>query len=178
MPVVKHCGIRYSPPTLVIFYISDETGSTHRRSMPIRGINSSSNSEDLLDQLMQRSKNSYYLSKISKSQLKRLIGKLINHLTLAEEPETEINSNDNAIKEDNPFKRANTTVDEKVLNEDFNKVDEVELDRIKKKMDVSFEANRIKPGDDTFQYDLDVEFERVDVDACSWDSNDESDPDF
>ena len=70
------------------------------------------------------------------------------------------------------------TLDESNVNEDFNRVDEEELDRIKKKMDVSFEANRVKPGDDSYQYDLDVEFESVEVDACSWDSNDESDPDF
>ena len=63
-------------------------------------------------------------------------------------------------------------------DEDLNKLDDYELDRRKAEMDKEFEKNRIRPGDEDFVYDKEVEFNDVKIES-GWDDDDDySDPDF
>ena len=60
---------------------------------------------------------------------------------------------------------------------DLNKVSEGDLDRAKKNMNNDFLKNRVRPGDDGYEFDKRVEF-AVDEDAasdCSWDESEEED---
>lgn len=62
--------------------------------------------------------------------------------------------------------------------EDFNKLDDYELDKRKADMDKEFEMNRIRPGDKDFVYDKEVEFNGGKIES-GWDEEDDySDPDF
>ena len=62
--------------------------------------------------------------------------------------------------------------------EDLNKLDDYELDKRKADMDQDFEKNRIKPGDEDFVYDKEVDFNEGKMES-GWDEDDEySDPDF
>ena len=63
-------------------------------------------------------------------------------------------------------------------DEDLNKLDDYELDKRKAAMDQDFEKNRLKPGDDGFLYDKEVDFNEGKIES-GWDDEDEySDPDF
>ena len=61
--------------------------------------------------------------------------------------------------------------------EDLNRVDEDELAKRKAKMDLLYEANRLKPGDEGYVYDKEVGFEDGKMES-GWDSDPESCGDF
>lgn len=70
--------------------------------------------------------------------------------------------------------------DEVVSNadvEDLNKLSDSELNKKKAEMDQVFEQHRVRPGDEGFQYDVEVDFENG-KNVSGWDSEDYSDPDF
>ena len=62
--------------------------------------------------------------------------------------------------------------------DDLNKVSEHVLTKRKKEMDVLFEAHRVKPGDEEWVYDKEVDFDEEDKVSCGWDSSERSDPEF
>lgn len=63
-------------------------------------------------------------------------------------------------------------------HEDLNKLDDHELSRRKADMDKEFEKNRVRPGDEDFVYDKEVEFNEGKIES-GWDEDDDySDPDF
>ena len=62
--------------------------------------------------------------------------------------------------------------------DDLNKVSEQVLTKRKEEMDVLFEANRVKPGDEEWVYDKQVNFDEEDKVSCGWDSSDRSDVEF
>ena len=64
-------------------------------------------------------------------------------------------------------------------NENLNRLDDDNLNKVKDKMSVSFERNRIKPGDENWKYNIEVDFEVDEGNKMEsgWDS-DESDNEF
>lgn len=62
--------------------------------------------------------------------------------------------------------------------EDLNKLDDTELNKKKAEMDQVFEQHRVRPGDDGFEYDVEVDFENG-KNVSGWDSDVEySEPEF
>ena len=61
-------------------------------------------------------------------------------------------------------------VEEDDAGEDLNRVTQWELEDAKSRMNTGFEANRLKPGDEGFEYDVQVDFEEATED-CGWDSD-------
>ena len=57
---------------------------------------------------------------------------------------------------------------------DLNKLSKEELDLVKGEMDVEFEKKQIKPGDENFKYDVEVDFEEGD-ESNEWDEGISSD---
>ena len=57
--------------------------------------------------------------------------------------------------------------------DDLNKVSDDVLKQKKKEMDKEFEQNQLKPGDDGYEYDKEVDFDADDDDkvSCGWDSS-------
>lgn len=75
-----------------------------------------------------------------------------------------------------PFLKPSTENNDQ--NEDLNKLDDFELDKRKADMDKDFEKNRLRPGDNGFVYDKEVDFTGGKIES-GWDDEDEySDPDF
>jgi len=54
-------------------------------------------------------------------------------------------------------------------NSELNGLSDDELDRVKEKMDKKFSANQLKPGDDGFVYDKQVDFKPTQ--DCEWDDS-------
>ena len=64
-------------------------------------------------------------------------------------------------------------------DEDLNKLGDHELNQRKAAMDIDFEKHRLKPGDDGFEYDKEVDFDDVGKIESGWDDEDDySDPEF
>lgn len=57
--------------------------------------------------------------------------------------------------------------------DDFNHLSEDQLIERKEEMDVLFEANRLRPGDDRYEYDKEVEFSGPRMES-GWDSDNSS----
>ena len=54
-------------------------------------------------------------------------------------------------------------------NSQLNGLSDEELDRVKEKMEKKFSANQLKPGDDGFVYDKQVDF--TPTQDCEWDDS-------
>ena len=61
---------------------------------------------------------------------------------------------------------------------DLNKLSDSELERQKARMDVLFEANRKRPDDEGFVYDLEVDFGKEGRMESGWDIEDDDDDEF
>ena len=61
--------------------------------------------------------------------------------------------------------------------EDLNKVSDEELAKRKAEMDRGFEANRLKPGDEGYQYDIEKNFGGEKIES-GWDSDVSSNLEF
>ncbi|XP_068754200.1 centrosomal protein of 19 kDa-like isoform X3 [Montipora capricornis] len=159
----RKCGVKFDPPTLVLYYEANLTGKLHKRSMPIRMLRKDSSISDAVEELRKSSRHGKYLEKISVSQLEKLLT-MIQKKMKGLDP---LDSRDIAA-----------SVNSGHSEEDFNKLDDYELDKRKADMDKEFEMNRIRPGDKDFVYDKEVEFNGGKIES-GWDEEDDySDPDF
>lgn len=159
----RKCGVKFDPPTLVLYYEANLTGKLHKRSMPIRMLRKDSSISDAVEELRKSSRHGKYLERISVSQLEKLLT-MIQKKMKGLDP---LDSRDIAA-----------SVNSGHSEEDFNKLDDYELDKRKADMDKEFEMNRIRPGDKDFVYDKEVEFNGGKIES-GWDEEDDySDPDF
>lgn len=116
---------------------------------------------EVVKDLKESSKHAKYLENISATQLENLL--------------TRIQNNMDGI-DTLPFLKPSTQNNDH--NEDLNKLDDFELDKRKADMDKDFEKNRLRPGDNGFVYDKEVDFTGGKIES-GWDDEDEySDPDF
>eukprot|EP00794_Sanderia_malayensis_P015147 gene15147-16704_t len=132
----KTCCIKTDPPTLVLFYINDK-GKLHRRSIPVRDIKENTSIDEIKQDLMQ-THHGKYLKRIKENQLNRLLKKLqdgVCNIGIASESKTNYES------------------------ENLNKLNDEELNAVKEKMSEGFEKHRIKPGDENWKYEVEVDFE-------------------
>lgn len=142
-------------------------GKLHKRSMPIRKLNKDSSIPDVVTDLKKSSNHGKYLEDISHKQLENLLTMIQNKMN-GKDP---IQLKDSALR----LKSSPNNSDQE---EDLNKLDDYELDKRKADMDKDFEKNRIKPGDEDFVYDKEVEFNEGKIES-GWDDDDEySDPEF
>ncbi|XP_020607841.1 centrosomal protein of 19 kDa-like [Orbicella faveolata] len=163
----RKCGVKFDPPTLVVYYEVKRTGKLHKRSMPIRKLNKDSSIPDVVTDLKKSSNHGKYLEDISHKQLENLLTMIQNKMN-GKDP---IQLKDSALR----LKSSPNNSDQE---EDLNKLDDYELDKRKADMDKDFEKNRIKPGDEDFVYDKEVEFNEGKIES-GWDDDDEySDPEF
>lgn len=160
----RKCGVKFDPPTLVVYYEANLSGKLHKRSMPLRMLRKNSSISDAVQELKKSSRHGKYMEKISVSQLEKL-------LTMIQ----------NKMKGLDPMQARDTSTlpgNSARSHEDLNKLDDHELNRRKADMDKEFEKNRIRPGDEEFVYDKEVEFNEGKIES-GWDEDDDySDPDF
>ena len=53
----------------------------------------------------------------------------------------------------------------------LNKLGDFELNKVKQDMDVDFNKNKLKPGDEGFEYDKRVDFDEIEKVDGSWDDD-------
>ncbi|XP_048747450.1 centrosomal protein of 19 kDa-like [Ostrea edulis] len=157
---VKRCGVKFSPPALVLNYLIKDSGKMHRRTMPLRNFNKNSSVDATVDELLANPKHSKFMKCMPKFQLYRLIAIIRDKL--------------GGMSLEESLAR-NDEIDRLDPEEDLNKVDVETLQRKKSIMEDTFEKNLKKPSDPDFQYDVQMDFNEVE--ACEWDSE-ESDQEF
>ncbi|XP_033637942.1 centrosomal protein of 19 kDa-like [Asterias rubens] len=159
----KKCAIRVDPPTLILTYTDDSTGKVRQRSMPLRNFTKRSGVDRFVNELKTNPRHKKYLENVSAAQIAKLL-KIIKERQSGLSMEASV---DKVKKE--------LSVDPE---EDLNKLDDDALEQKKHIMDKTFEKNRKKPGDEDFQYDIDVDFGDGGIECSGWDSGEESDPSF
>lgn len=153
------CGVRLDPPALIVTY-SDGTGSTRRRSMPLKDLTARCSLTEFVSQLRSSPKHQAVVQRISLRQLIKLL--TVVQESLKGVPLSECISKCSDVGRIDP-------------EEDLNKVDEDTLKKKKMLMDDMFEKNRKKPGDSGFQYDIEVDFDVGGaVETVNWSSDEES----
>lgn len=157
---VKRCGVKFTPPALVLNYLIKDTGKMHRRTMPLRHFNKSSSVDATVDELLSNPRHSKYLKCMPKFQLYRLVSIIKDKLS--------------GMSLEESLAR-NDEIDKLDPEEDLNKLDDETLRRKKSIMEDTFEKNLKKPGDPGFEYDVQMDFDEVE--ACEWDSE-ESEQEF
>ena len=69
---LKRCGVRFTPPALMITYTKDG-GRLHRRTMPLRNFNKNSGVTRIVQEMKQSKRHEKYLRQMSALQLEKLV---------------------------------------------------------------------------------------------------------
>ena len=142
--IPKKCGIRFTPPALVLVYEDiSKQNKLRKYVMPVRNFRTSSSVSFVAQQLKQRHEK--MLGSVSIIQVEKMLRILQEHLK-----GTDINE---AVELANKEFTVNP-------DEDLNKLGDDEIKKKKEIMDETFNKNRIKPGDPDFVYDKRVDFEK------------------
>ena len=178
--IPKKCCIKYDPPTLVLFYELKSNGKLHRRSIPLRDKDEYDQTQ-IFANLMNETHHSKYLKEFNKNQIKRLIKKVMEESSgLQIDLNSDLNNTGTMLDEKEANLQEKLNIDMK--KDDLNKLDDDKLNVVKEHMNGSFEKNQVKPGDDKWQYDIEVDFENnsegAKIEASPWDDDDESDLEF
>lgn len=161
---VEQCGIKLKPPSLVVTYVDKSTNKRRCRTMPVRNFKESSSVTKFSEDLKSNQRHRTLLSGVTQIQIEKLL--LIIQGTLK----------GRSLDESISAAEKELTVDP---DKDLNKLDETEVEKAKKIMDVSFERNRVKPDDDEFQYDIEVDFDQMEtVQASGWDDSGSDNDEF
>ncbi|MBN3325583.1 CEP19 protein, partial [Atractosteus spatula] len=155
----KKCGVRFSPPAIVLIYEDTVSQKARKRIMPVRSFSKFSDCSKAAERLKNNVRHSAYLQDVSMRQMERL------HMILR----------DRLLGRTLEQSLASLRLDP---NEDLNKLGDEELSRKKARMDQLFEQNRKKKDDPDFVYDVQVDFPQDErLETCSWDEE-ESDGGF
>lgn len=148
--IPRRFGLSYNPPQIIVEYQRPSTGKLYHHKIKFNQLSAQSKISDLIDDIYR--KHSSYLNhkRVNRAQIIQLIEKLREkYLRISKE-------NEMVVKAENDInKNEKYDFDQ---NEDFNKLAKEELDLKKEKMNIFYEKNSIKVGDDNFQYDIRKDF--------------------
>jgi centrosomal protein CEP19 len=155
----KKCGIRFSPPALILVY-EDKLSKLRKHVMPIRNFRTSSNVNFVAQDLkLRHEKMMYSVPTIQVEKMLRLLQEHMKGTVLLEA--VEIVNKEYTVGTD----------------EDLNKL-RGDLLRTKKEiMDQTFNKNRIKPEDPEFVYDIRIDFDQKENEKVEsgWDAEENDD---
>ncbi|KAK7027876.1 Centrosomal protein of 19 kDa [Halocaridina rubra] len=150
-------GIVTQPPALTLKY-RGTAGKERQRVMPIRFLNKFGTVENVIKELKTR--HGQHLEKVPDIRIEKML-RIIQEVQKGR-------SLDEAI--------AIISQDfELDPNQDLNKLTDEDLAKKKKIMDSSFEKNQLKPGDEGYVYDKQVDFNTDNKGEAGWDSTGEQD---
>lgn len=156
---LKRCGVRFDPPAVILIYNNGVTNKDHRRTMPLRKFSKNSGVNRTAEELKDNPRHKKYLDGLPLPQLEKIITIIHDKLNgLSLEASLEKNKTLSVIDPE----------------QDLNKVDVRTLKQKKELMAQSFEKHRKKPGDEGYEYDVEVDFEPGAVETCDWDSDDDN----
>ena len=148
---VRRFAIKYEPPTLAIEYEKENKIFLKKIRIKSRSVNVTAS--HLVDKLIEQNKEALNLQRIHRTQLEGLVSML-----LAKTPPSPVNKGISKRDISKPVDKWG----------DLNKASDEEVDRAKSEMDVAFEANRKKLGDDGYEWDKRADFETP-SEECDWD---------
>jgi centrosomal protein CEP19 len=142
--IPKKCGIRFSPPALILVYEDKSRKDKLRKHvMPIRSFRTSSSVNFVAQDLKFR--HGKILHTVSTVQVEKMLRVLQEHMKGSELLEAlQIVNKEFSVGS----------------NEDLNKLGDDALRRKKEIMDQIFNKNRIKPEDPEFVYDKQIDFDQ------------------
>lgn len=159
--IPKKCGIRFSPPALILVYEDKlRKNELRKRIMPIRNFRTSSSVNFVAQDLKLRHEK--VMQSVSTLQVEKMLRVLQEHMKGAELFEAvQIVSKEFSVGSD----------------EDLNKLGDDVLRRKKEIMDQTFSKNQIKPEDPEFIYDKQVDFDQnvTEKVESGWDAEDNDD---
>jgi len=199
--IPRKCCVRYDPPTLVLFYELKLSGKLHRRSIPLRDFHSQEDDEEkILNTLLDTPHHAKYIKEFNEDQVKRILKVLVDknrgiNINIQSSISNNNSSNKNADDDNNNNNtnniNNNNENEENVLpvlpvhidlkSDDLNKLDDCDLQKVKDVMEETFAKNRLKPGDDGWKYDNEVDFGTPQgaIESSAWDDDDDdSDMEF
>lgn len=142
--IPKKCGIRFSPPALILVYEDKLRENKLRKCvMPIRNFRTTSSVNFMAHDLKQRHEKT--LHSVPNIQVEKMLRVLQEHMK-----GTELFDAVQIVNKE-------FTLDS---DEDLNKLGDDVLQRKKEIMDQTFNKNRIKPEDPEFVYDKQVDFDK------------------
>lgn len=159
--ISKKCGIRFSPPALILVYEDKvRNNELRKRVMPIRNFRTSSSVNFVAQDLKLRHEK--IMQSVSTMQVEKMLRVLQEHMKGTELLEAvQIVSKEFSVGSD----------------EDLNKLGDDVLRRKKEIMDQTFKKNQIKPQDPEFVYDKQIDFDQNANEKVEsgWDAEDNDD---
>lgn len=238
--VPKRFGLNFSPPQIIIEYLSPSSGKLYHHLMRLHKFSKTKSNAEIMKELYERHQMYLDKKKVSSEQLIRLIEKLkenfvprkkksnakdsttattttipkptpvkqeIKEIPKKEIPPKKEEKKEDEIEEDFDLEDLTDELDKKEEkpkekpkepevkkekkkeddeleeeedeyggfddvdeDEDLNKLDDSALNRKKKEMDIVYEKNNIKVGDEDFKYDVRKEFDHEKY-AAEWDDD-------
>ena len=164
----KKCCVKYDPPTLILYY-ETSIKNVRKRSIPIKDLPLKEG--DLILKGLFEGHHKPYLEKFNRDQIIRVMNVLIEKNDGIKISEQKTSNNNSSL----------TGID--FENDNLNQLDDNKLNEVKTLMNGSFEQNQVKPGDQNWQYNIEVDFDKGAnngetgvIESAEWD--DESDMEF
>eukprot|EP00462_Mataza_sp_D1_P021324 CAMPEP_0175142140 /NCGR_PEP_ID=MMETSP0087-20121206/12599_1 /TAXON_ID=136419 /ORGANISM="Unknown Unknown, Strain D1" /LENGTH=224 /DNA_ID=CAMNT_0016425841 /DNA_START=9 /DNA_END=683 /DNA_ORIENTATION=+ len=153
---VKKIGLKFNPPTIGIMYLDNKDKKQKKHSIAVDL--SCGDATKITDSLVANNQDYLAPSFISASQLAKLTAKLLdanNSKPKASSPTRAAPKSSLSSLSGLPAMTSNSKPGFD-SNTDLNKLDEEEIQAVKKQMDASFKP--LKPGDPGYVYDKQIEF--------------------
>ncbi|KAG6619950.1 molybdenum cofactor synthesis protein 2 large subunit [Phytophthora cinnamomi] len=153
----RRLALRYEPPGIIVEYVyhGDAGRQLYHHEIDLKaelslgsGRFSEYRIEGLVHDIIKQHKEVVGDSKVPPSQLVRLVRKLVDHQRTPSE----------VVPSPAPT----------LPQADYNRVSETQLKQVKQKMDLVFEQNIVRPDQEGYQYDKQVEFQAA-TEASDWD---------
>mmetsp|Transcript_452 Transcript_452/g.636 ORF Transcript_452/g.636 Transcript_452/m.636 type:complete len:209 (-) Transcript_452:95-721(-) len=173
--VARRYAIKTNPPTVVLEYF--DSTKTRLRTVKLLELNANSDVDQVTSKVIHSFPRKLDPSTVNREQVRRLVLRL-------QQKTTELSSDGDAKSEmeqaeEGGLQAGETEVDLNDPNLDLNKVSMDALKAAKKKMDETFVKHQKLPGENGFQYDVQVDFQFAEG-SGDWDDSDldiMSDPD-
>jgi len=176
--VAKRYALRFNPPSVVLEY--RDASKSRLRTVKLLGLAADSDVERLATKVIRSFPRALDRRTINREQVKRLVQRLKDYETQKgtetekSAAEAEIRGNtEEAEPEEFDLEGGGADIDLNDPNLDLNKVSIADLKAAKAKMEQQFIQHRKLPGEDGFQYDVQVDFQFAEG-TGDWDSDEDS----
>ena len=142
----KRYALAYNPPTIILEYGDDTLGLLRTRKFRLKKIATDTNLEGTANEIIRTFPSRIDRAFVSKAQILRLLEVLKRKIV-----------------------RRNQTL---MAETDLNKYNTDDLNEIKEQMNETFVKHELRPGDEGYAYDVQVDF-GAPTEANEWDSTDD-----
>ncbi|KAG2789048.1 hypothetical protein PC116_g16312 [Phytophthora cactorum] len=154
----RRLALRYEPPGIIVEYVYHSTAAKqlYHHEIDLKAELSSFGAsrfseyriDEVVNNIIRQHADVVGHSKVPSAQLVRLVRKLVDHQTTSREP----------VATSAPI----------LPQADYNRVSETQLKQVKQKMDLVFEQNIVRPDQEGYQYDKQIEFQPA-TETSDWD---------